>query len=138
MMINWRKPAYLTYALLRGYRFPSMLSQYVREYERGGEGQSVTQTLGDLLEHCRKSVPYYAQLLGASTSRARPDPREDLQRLPLLTKGLIRANFAQLQSTALHRRNWYVNTSGGSTGEPVRLIQDAGYNDRSTALSLFY
>ena len=33
--MNWRKPVYLTYASLRGYRFPSLLAAYLREYERG-------------------------------------------------------------------------------------------------------
>src|SRR5207248_2191768 len=33
---------------------------------------------------------------------------------------------------------WRYNTSGGSTGEPVRLIQDAEYEDRSAAISMLF
>jgi phenylacetate-CoA ligase len=89
-----------------------------------------------VLQHCERSVPYYAQLLRGSGPQQ--DPGEWLQHLPILTKDDIRANFANLQSTDLDRRKWFVNTSGGSTGEPVRLIQDAEYADRSAALALFY
>lgn len=136
--MNWRKPAYLAYASVRGYRFPSILSRYLKEYDRGMNGQTTTHALQQLLEHCRRSVPYYARIFDDAGCEASPDPRECLQRLPLLTKELIRANSTQLQSMDLHRRRCYVNTSGGSTGEPVRLIQDADYSDRSAALSLFY
>jgi phenylacetate-CoA ligase len=57
-----------------------------------------------------------------------------LQRLPLLTKNLIRANFTRLQSQDNLRRNCATNTSGGSTGEPVQLVQDNEYRDASAAL----
>src|SRR5258708_32695240 len=136
--MNWRKTAYFSYATLRGYRFPALLAQYSREYENGASGETVTQALTQLLRHCRQSVPFYAdtfrRLGDARLEKA--DPVEYLSRLPVLTKETIRANFAKLQSTDLGRRKWCYNTSGGSTGEPVRLIQDREYEDRSTALSM--
>jgi len=61
-----------------------------------------------------------------------------LQSLPILRKETIRANFEHLQSADLQRRNWSYNTSGGSTGEPIRLIQDSEYHDRSRAITLLY
>jgi len=64
------------------------------------------------------------------------DPFAVLARLPVLTKGLIRANFDRLISDDLGRRRWFFNTSGGSTGEPVRLIQDRETYDISTAIRL--
>src|SRR5439155_22662656 len=137
--MNWRKPAYLAYASARGYRFPSMLAQCLRDYKRGVTEQITAQALRQLLAHCQKSVPYYARFRGGKTAGDdRDDPREELQRLPILTKADIRAHFAQLQSADLCRRKWGVNTSGGSTGEPVQFIQDAEYNDRSAGISLFY
>src|SRR5258708_6601699 len=137
--MNWRKPAYLSYASLRGYRFPSFLERYSREYEHGVGEETAMRALGSLLRHCRQSVPYYAGRLQhrESTRLETADPRESLFRLPVMTKETIRANFASLQSVDLGRRKWSYNTSGGSTGEPVRLIQDSEYHDRSKALSLF-
>ena len=138
--MNWRKTAYFSYASLRGYRFPAILSRYLREYERGVSPDTTTLALRRLLLHCRNAVPYYAELFraaGGDPLKA-ADPREYLQRLPILTKEIIRGNFDRLQSTDLARRKWHTNTSGGSTGEPVRLVQDANYNDCSAAIGWFY
>src|SRR5262249_7226634 len=56
---------------------------------------------------------------------------------PVLTKSLIRTNTERLQAADLGQRKWRLNTSGGSTGEPVQLIQDDEYNDRAAAIALF-
>jgi phenylacetate-CoA ligase len=138
--MNWRKSVYLSYASLRGYRFPSFLSAYLQEYERGVSGETATRCLRRLLQHCRGAVPYYADLLEhAGVDRIEAtDPRVCLQRLPILTKAIVRANFDPLQSKDLPRRKWHHNTSGGSTGEPARLVQDAEYDDRSAAIAMFY
>lgn len=137
--MNWRKPGYLSYATLRGYRFPSLLAQYSREHARGAGHETAMRALARLLHHCRQSVPYYAETL-RQVGQARleeTDPIQCLSRLPVLTKHTIRAHFAKLQSADLGQRKWTCNTSGGSTGEPVRLIQDREYEDRSKAVSLF-
>src|SRR2546430_4470417 len=135
--MNWRRPAYLSYASLRGYRFPSFLAQYSREYEGGVGRETVTRGLARRLRHCRQTVPYYRERFQDIHSEA-ADPREFLPRLPIVTKETIRAEFVKFQSTDLGRRKWSYNTSGGSTGEPVRLVQDREYDDRSAAIGLFY
>jgi phenylacetate-CoA ligase len=138
--MNWRKPAYLTYASLRGYRFPSFLGQYMREYQRGAGAETTNRALKRLLLHCRQSVPYYSEHLRDfdRTSGDEIAPTQYLARLPILTKAKIRAQFEKLQSVDLDQRKWTYNTSGGSTGEPVRLIQDAEYEDRSAATSMLF
>jgi phenylacetate-CoA ligase len=133
--MNWKNHAYLSYATLRGYRFPALLKQYMSEYDDGVSGETTTLALSRLLRHCREKVPYYADLLAQiSSSELDGDPQSCLQKLPLLTKKLIRANFERLQSTDCGQRNCEENTSGGSTGEPVRLIQDDEYRDASAAI----
>lgn len=133
--MNWKKHAYLNYARLRGYRFPALLKQYVSEYNDGLTGGTTTRALARLLRHSREMVPYYADLLaGVSLAEIDDNPQCCLQKLPLLTKELIRANFARLQSKDNSQRQCETNTSGGSTGEPVRLIQDDEYRDASTAI----
>src|SRR5438552_3041714 len=97
--MNWRKPAYLWYASLRGYRFPSLLKRYLHEYESGVNAGTTTLALSRLLRHCREKVPYYAELLaGTSPRQIEQDPTNALLRLPLLTKDLIRTHFGALQS----------------------------------------
>lgn len=139
--MNWKQPLYFGYAAMRGYRFPALLRQYWREYEQGVSERTVTAALRQLLDHCRRAVPYYAELLARTGDEARhkpEDPRAELRRLPILTKDLVRAHFARLQSKDQAGRNWYYNSSGGSTGEPIRLIQDTAYSDCIAAMSLFY
>lgn len=138
MLMNWKKHAYLCYAALRGYRFPFLMSQYRREYEQGTGGQHTTQALVKLLRHCRAVVPYYGPLLEQAGEVGTTDPRDYLRRLPILTKRAIRENFERLQSTDLRSRKWCYNTSGGSTGEPIRLIQDSEYEDHSKAITMVY
>ena len=138
--MNWKKSAYLSYASLRGYRFPALVSAYRRQYERGADRETVTRALRQLLQHCRNAVPHYAELMqktGVDRIESE-DPRACLQRLPILTKEIIRSNLSRLQSKDLGSRKWYANTSGGSTGEPIRLVQDAEYDDHSRAVGLFY
>lgn len=80
-------------------------------------------------------VPYYGELLAnLSAGEIEQDAVGALRQLPLLTKNLIRANFSRMQSKDNSQRNCATNTSGGSTGEPVRLIQDDEYRNASAAL----
>jgi phenylacetate-coenzyme A ligase PaaK-like adenylate-forming protein len=133
--MNWRKPAYLSYASLRGYRFPTLLRQYLAQYEAGIAPQTAPNALSGLLLHCQQMVPYYTELLSdISPNQIRRNPCNVLHRLPVLTKELIRANFNRLQSEDNSQRNCQTNTSGGSTGEPVQLIQDDEYRDASAAI----
>jgi phenylacetate-CoA ligase len=138
--MNWRKPAYLTYAAFRGYRFPAYLCKYLDEWESGRTDATAGTALNQLLAHCREAVPYYADLLQGVEFEpsGAAKPQEILQHLPVLKKETIRAHFERLRSKDLHSRKWSYNTSGGSTGEPVHLIQDAEYEDRSKAVSLLY
>jgi phenylacetate-CoA ligase len=76
------------------------------------------QRLRDLLQDVAVNVPYYRDLfaqLGFDPARIRSTV--DLQRLPLLTKPIIRANADRLrhvQARGLTRFN-----TGGSSGEPL-------------------
>lgn len=136
--MNWRKPVYLTYASLRGYRFPALLRRYLAANESGAGAEQGAEALRRLLNHCRWNVPYYAELLAdVSVTDFERHPRAVLAHLPILTKEIVRAKFRQLHSKDNSHRNCHFNTSGGSTGEPVQLVQDDEYRDSSTALRWF-
>jgi phenylacetate-coenzyme A ligase PaaK-like adenylate-forming protein len=96
--------------------------------------------LRKLLCHCHRAVPFYSERLEdiGFSPKDQEDPVKYLSRLPLLTKEEIRSNFKELQSADLGARNWFYNTSGGSTGEPINLIQDSEYDDHGGAISRFY
>lgn len=52
---------------------------------------------------------------------------ENYEKIPVLTKEIIRKEGRNLISDEAEARGGYINTSGGSTGEPVRFIQDKEY-----------
>ncbi len=138
--MNVRGLIYLNYASLRGYKFFEFYKKIVKEKVNGIPPDTTRKALVKLLLHCQKSVPYYTELtrqLGAE-ELLRKSPELYLQKLPVLTKDIIRTNFEQLKSRDIDQRRWYLNTSGGSTGEPIKLIQDREYSERSAAIRLFY
>lgn len=83
------------------------------------------EKLQKLIQHCYKNVPYYTRLF--NTLNLQPNDiknRCDLAKLPILTKQIIRNNYNDLISSdvALHKTN--IDTSGGSTGIPLKYITD--------------
>ena len=93
-----------------------------------------------LLAHAFANVPYYRRVLKES-GVVDDDGRvslENFDQVPFLTKDTIRTHSCDLVSKDLHKRKFYYNTSGGSTGEPVRLVQDAEYKRWIRAGKLLY
>lgn len=131
---------YLSYASLRGYKFYQWYKSFRKQSIYGISPETTRELLIKILLHCQKYVPYYANLIRQIGSEEVIEQRPDLYlyKLPILTKDIIRTNFDQFKSIDLGQRKWYFNTSGGSTGEPLKLIQDQEYNERSTAISLLY
>lgn len=115
------------------------LGRYYAEYlevDRQRQAYAPQEVLANLLRHCAANVPYYAELIASAGDGYETDAVEYLRKLPLLTKEIIRGQFERLQSRDLGQRHWVYNTSGGSTGEPVKLIQDREFQDRQMAIQL--
>jgi len=94
--------------------------------------------LGSLLHHAWQHVPYYRETL-AEAGVVDPSGRIDLSRfnrLQPLDKATVRKRFDDLRSDDLALRKWTYDSTGGSTGEPVRLIHDCDYADWVRAISL--
>lgn len=138
--MNLRKHIYFTLNTLRGFRYPQIYSDYINQEKTVVASQVTKELLIKLLHHCKKSVPYYAKLMNEVSYEDLLDqnPEVYLSKLPVLTKDLIRKNFEELKSLDLEKRKWYFNASGGSTGEPIRLIQDREYFNHSHAITLLY
>ena len=137
--MNLRRQIIFNYARMRGLRFPQLYSEHVRAVMRGDPAESAAGCLREILLHSRRSVPYYAKLMATlKESEIIDDPEGCLRTLPILTKDIIRAEFDQLKSEDLTRREWYYNTSGGSTGVPIKLVQDKEYRSLSVAVTMLY
>jgi len=93
--------------------------------------------LNKLLSYSQGNVPYYSKMANERLSSKKSEPLfkriEELNKLPLLTKDIIRIQGKNLYSSEYKNRKPYQNTSGGSTGEPVKLIQDSEYYENSEA-----
>ncbi|MDZ7959739.1 MAG: hypothetical protein RMY34_17955 [Aulosira sp. DedQUE10] len=138
--MNFKKHIYLTLNTLRGFRYPQIYRDLINE-EKSVVASEVNQNLlAKLLRHSQKSVPYYAKLMNevGCEEMLEQNPQIYLSKLPILTKDIIRKNFEELKSLDLEKRKWYFNASGGSTGEPIRLIQDREYFDHSQGIKLLY
>jgi len=77
-----------------------------------------------LLDYSRKNVPYYKKTL-----KNIPNIRHlsDLSKIPILTKDIIRKEKENLYSKNIFKEDYYKNSSGGSTGEPVVFLQNEKY-----------
>ncbi|MGQ9681670.1 MAG: phenylacetate--CoA ligase family protein [Anaerolineae bacterium] len=136
--MNVRGALYLASYTLRGSRLPYYERRYVREDEARQGPDATRRLLVQMLDHCQHSVPYYAAVMRDLGDWFRQDPEAYLAHMPILTKKVIRQEFVRLQSADLARRRWFVNTSGSSTGEPVKLVQDDEHRDRSYAITLLF
>ncbi len=78
-----------------------------------------------LVRHCYERVPYYSKLfrnLGLTPQDIQS--REDLVKLPVLTKELIREHYDELIATDIKDRRAFDSSTGGSTGTPMRFKED--------------
>ncbi len=78
-----------------------------------------------LVEHCYNNVPYYKRVfddLGITPDDIQS--REDLSKIPILTKQIIKENFDDLISIDAESRQMFDGSTGGSTGIPMRFKED--------------
>jgi phenylacetate-CoA ligase len=93
------------------------------------------QRLTHLLSHASAHVPYYRDVLREAEvfNTSGQIDLTDFSKIPLLDKNIIRNRMDDLKSDDLSHRRWAYVTSGGTTGEPVRIIQDQAVGDWSYA-----
>ncbi len=139
--MNWRKPVMFGLLYASGSRIPKNLRE-IAKYEYAGREELAKlgrTKLERLLFHAYNNVPYYRKVLDkcglVKNEKVYLDRFCDV---PILTKDIIRSEGSNLYSSDHKGRRSYENTSGGSTGEPIRLIQDAEYNDNNIATKLYF
>ncbi len=134
--LNIKKALYDNAHRLIGSSLGAVYERHLNEDRRGVSQDIVSPSLIAILNHCARNVPYYSNVIAELGGGYRQDPTAYLQCFPILTKDTIRKNFDHLTSKDLSTRKWIYNTSGGSTGEPIRLIQDRGYLDHQMAVQM--
>lgn len=84
------------------------------------------EKLRKLVRHCYENVPYYTKLfnrLGLNPEDIKT--RDDLSKLPVLTKQVIRDNYADMQCKGINPSRLIKSSTGGSTGTPMQFCKDA-------------
>lgn len=116
-----------TYRELRDITTP----QELREFQEA--------RLKALLLHAYASVPYYHRVFGEiGLIHGGAVDMSKFDRIPVLTKDILRRFTKELVSKDLDKRRWFYNTSGGSTGEPIRVVQDDDFLRWATATDFYY
>ncbi len=78
------------------------------------------QRLRQLVRHAYDKVPYYRRIFDERALKPNDiECSEDLGKLPVLTKQLIRNNFDNLMAPDFPAKELIPNCTGGSTGEPL-------------------
>lgn len=83
------------------------------------------EKLASLIRHAYDKVPYYRGVMkerGLTPDDVR-DP-SDLQKLPYLTKEIVRTRYAELVSEDAGRRRTRESASSGTTGTPLVTLRD--------------
>ncbi|MFH1864647.1 MAG: hypothetical protein ABIK85_02065 [Candidatus Eisenbacteria bacterium] len=93
--------------------------------------------LGALLSHSLVRVPYYAERTsGLTPKKVASAPYDSLAMFPVLEKRDI-ALHADSLACELDRGSFW-NFTGGSTGEPVRFLQDRVYQTDALATTMLF
>lgn len=125
-------------AIFRKIIFPMMEQYYGTEiqtklnwlnktqwYSRKEIEELQEKKLRALINHAYRNVPYYHNLF--KKENIYPENiknKEDLKKIPILTKDLIRKNLLDLLARNIKQKNIIESYSSGSTGEPMKYYID--------------
>jgi len=97
--------------------------------------------MNDLLNYSYQKIPYYREILGAlpllKNDRIEIEHIDQLKLIPILTKDIIRREGDRLYHPAYKSMKTKWNTSGGSTGAPIRILQDLEFKQSGAGLFAF-
>jgi phenylacetate-CoA ligase len=102
-----------------------------------GDLSQTQEDLELLVRHAYLNVPFYSKRLSCVSENGDID-LDHFHHVPLLTKNDIRHSRKELTSKDVSTRRWHYNTSGGSTGEPARFIQDDIFDRWTNVTTRYY
>lgn len=82
---------------------------------------SEEKQLRKMIDFAYENVPYYHKLFRELNLKPSDIEKiEDLEKLPILTKDIIKENWDDFKPATLNNMKYYTNSTGGSTGTPFR------------------
>lgn len=139
--MNWRKPLIKALLKITGSKIINNLNEIKRieNFNKEQIKEYQDEKLKKILLHAYKNVPYYTKVLVKSKVIVNGEVHlENFNKIPILTKDIMRKEGNNLYSKDYQTRKPFENTSGGSTGEPVRFIQDKNFYEWMVATKLYY
>jgi len=95
--------------------------------------------LDGLVQHAYFNVPYYHDLFDKiGIVKNNLVDLSQFERIPVLTKEIIKKEQDRLVSKDHTCRRWYHNSTGGSTGEPTKFMQDEDYKKWRNATNKYF
>lgn len=122
------------FKILTEYRFINT-NQY-KSFDKNFKIQR--NRLYKLVRFATNNVPYYKNLIKEEKIKiSESSIFEDLQKFPILTKESIRENWSLLQSN-IYDSKFRITTSGGTTGEPISILQGRKFILKAYASTLAF
>lgn len=95
------------------------------------------ENLYNIINFSIKKIPFYKNFSEKNNIRiSRNTIFEDVKKFPILTKEIIRKHWTNLHYN-LKKIRYQFNTSGGTTGEPILIVQDQNYLIKKFSGTLF-
>jgi phenylacetate-CoA ligase len=125
--------------LLRRHKLQKEYLDIVDISQKNALNRFIEQKRNELFLHAYEHNKYYHRIFKqiGLIQDGEVDPSR-IPDIPILTKDIIRKKQHELISDDYHTRKWFYNSSGGSTGEPVRLMQDDVYLRWRNATNYYY
>jgi len=95
--------------------------------------------LREIVAHAYDNVPFYRKRfkeVGFTPNDLRR--KEDLSKIPVVTKDEIRRNFSQITATNIDRNRWKIDSTSGSSGEPLVFYRDTITDDLKVASDILF
>lgn len=133
----YRLPVFLQNAIFSAYGFKLARSRYSRHFYAELERLKRTEwwsaaeiadhqnrMVASIVRHAYETVPFYRRWYDEhGVDIRRIATIDDLQRLPILTKQLVKDHQAELVSTAFPRRSLIPLMTSGTTGTPLTIMR---------------
>ncbi|MBM3309247.1 MAG: phenylacetate--CoA ligase family protein [Candidatus Altiarchaeales archaeon] len=78
-----------------------------------------------IVKHAYENVPYYHRVF--DENKLKPEDiktKEDLGKLPYLTRGDVKKNFKELTAVNVPKQSYFKAHTGGTTGDPLSFLLD--------------
>lgn len=125
------------YYILKNSKVLSYYNEFLKTQYLNFEERKKMQEerLRVLLTYAYNNVPYYNRLFKDLNIDPSDIKRiEDLEKLPILTKEVIRKNWEDFIPKNLNKLEYIINRTGGSTGEPFKYRLSTEDYERGIAL----